>query len=488
MSNYFLGIDIGGTNIKAAVFSAEGILQSVVSQPTPVEVVRQDFHEREMLTLWKKTAEAIRETIARAGISACEILAVGCAGHGKGLYLWGKDHCPCYPAIASTDRRAAGLIKQWETDGTAAKAQERTLQTTLACQPVALLAWLKREQPEVYGKIRWIFEAKDFIRFMLTGEAYAEYTDSSGTGLLNLHTKQYDSELLELYGIPEIENCLPPLAESAALCGRVTRLAAAKTGLPEGTPVCGGMFDIDACAIAMGVSDPDPVCMITGTWSINEYLAEKPTAPEKHMNHSLFCIPKYYLVEESSPTSAGNLEWVLSQMCGMENPDYAEIDKLVLSVNPADSSAVFIPFLYGSNSDKLQNAAWFGLHSGQTTAHLLRAVYEGVAFSHKQHTERLLACRKAPPYIRIGGGAANSDVWMQLFADVMGIPVQVVEGKELGALGSAIAAAVCCGVYPDYKTAAEKMVRIRREFQPQKDAVPVYQKKYDLYQEYLNRS
>ncbi len=486
MEQYFIGIDIGGTNIKAAIFSSAGKQLAAASQQTPVTVVREGFHEREMLALWDKTSAIIRETIASSGISSRQIAAVGCTGHGKGLYLWGKDGRPCCPGIASTDRRAAALVAEWEADGTAARARKRNLQPTLPCQPAALLAWLKREKPAIYKNIRWIFEAKDYIRFMLTGNAYAEYTDSSGTGLLNLRTRNYDPELLELYGIREIETCLPPLADSAALCGTVGKNASLATGLPEGTPVCGGMFDIDACAIAMDVSDPEPVCMITGTWSINEYLSSEPAAPEDGVRHSLFCLPEYYLIEESSPTSAGNLEWVLSNMCGIETPEYRRIDEMVSSVEPDSSAVLFFPFLYGSNAPVLKNAAWVGLHSGHNRTHLLRAVYEGVAFSHKQHFEGLLTHRTKPPYIRIGGGAAQSDVWMQLFADVMELPVQVAEGKELGALGCAIAAAVCCGAYPDYKTAAQNMTKIRKCFRPSEEKKLIYRRKYQEYKKILN--
>lgn len=487
MERYFVGIDNGGTNIKAAVFSSSGQQMSAASEQTPVTVVREGYHERDMIFLWEKTTAAIQKAISASGVAPEKIAAVGCTGHGKGLYLWGKDGKPCAPAIASTDQRAAELVKEWEQNGTTAQAGLLNLQSTLAYQPTALLAWLKRNQPEVYQNIQWVFEAKDYIRFMLTGRPFAEYTDSSGTGLLNLRKKAYDPELLRLYGIPEIAECLPPLADSAAHCGCVTKEAAACTGLPEGIPVCGGMFDIDACAIAMDVSDSVPICVITGTWSINEYISQEPVAPEEGVNHSLFCMPGYYLIEESSPTSAGNLDWARGILFRKEKPSYGEIDSMVASVAPESSSLLFFPFLYGSNARNRKHAAWVGLHSGHGTEHLLRAVYEGVAFSHKQHVERLLKHRQTPPYIRIAGGAANSDVWMQLFADVLETPLQVVDGKELGAMGAAIAASICCGAYPDYHTAAKEMVHIRKTFSPDARMVPVYREKYALYQEMLER-
>lgn len=485
MKQYFIGIDIGGTNIKAVVFSADGKEISKASCQTPVEVVNDVMHQRDMNIMWQEAAGAVRRAIEKANLHAENIKAVGCTGHGKGLYLWGKDNAPCYFGIASTDRRAEEIVKCWQKDGTSVKAGKLNMQSTLACQPAALLAWLKKEEPDVYRNIKWIFEAKDFIRFMLTDKAMAEYTDYSGTALLNLHTRKYDSEIMKIYGIQEMERCLPPLCGSSEVCGYVTEKAAFETGLPAGIPVCGGMFDIDACAAAMDISDPEPLCIITGTWSINEYISPAPVKAEYEVNHSLFCLPEYYLIEESSPTSAGNLDWILSTMFGDENPDYAEIDRQVDMLDAENSDVLFLPFLYGSNSD-VRNAALWGLHSGHTRADILRAVYEGVVYSHKQHVDRLLAHRNTPPYARIAGGAANSDVWMQMFADVLNMPVEVVEGRELGAKGAAMAAAVCCGVYSDFKEAARSIVRIRKRFYPRDDMNAKYLKKYDMYKKLLN--
>ena len=118
MERYFVGIDNGGTNIKAAVFSSSGQQMSAASEQTPVTVVREGYHERDMIFLWEKTTAAIQKAISASGIAPEKIAAVGCTGHGKGLYLWGKDGKPCAPAIASTDQRAAELVREWEQNGT----------------------------------------------------------------------------------------------------------------------------------------------------------------------------------------------------------------------------------------------------------------------------------------------------------------------------------------------------------------------------------
>lgn len=482
-----MGIDIGGTMTKAVLFTAKGRVVSQHSLPTPVLSPRDGFQERDMEALWQVTCTVIKEAIAASGADATHIAAVGCTGHGKGLYPWGKGK-PAYHAIASTDNRAVEIVAKWKADGTADKAREKTLQGVLPSQPVALLRWLKEHDRAAYDAIETVFEAKDFIRYMLTGQAFAEVTDYSGTSLMNLTTAAFDRELLELFGIGEIFEKLPPLEYSYQPCGAVTKEAARLTGLGAGTVVCGGMFDIDACAIAMDVSSPEKVCVITGTWSINEYISPAPVQSDTTLN-SFFCLPGYYLIEESSPTSAGNLEWFMELFMQEEKRGakaagrsvYAMADEMVAALPPGESSAQFVPFLYGSNVPGCDTASFFGLRNSQGKEHLLRAIFEGVVYSHKMHLDRLLSHREKPAAIRLAGGAAKSAVWAQMFADVMGIPMEVVSVSELGTLGCAMAGAVAAGVYPDYPAAAKAMVEMAGTYLPDMEKHAVYQEKYKTY-------
>lgn len=499
MGKYFLGLDNGGTMTKAAIFDLQGREIAVVSEKTPIIIPKEGYAERDMLSLWNVNASVIRNVLCKAGIDNKEIVGVGCTGHGKGLYLWGKNNQPAYNAITSTDSRAASIIEKWDEKGVSEKTSQKTLQYPISCQPVALLAWLKENNPQVYSNIKWIFAAKDFTRFMLTGEAYAEVTDYSGTCLMNLVTGQFDEAILKDFGIEEVFDCLPPLKNSFDICGYITKEAANKTGLAEGTLVCGGMFDIDACAISMDVSDESKICVVTGTWSINEYISKKPVKGSKSTLNSFFCIPDYYLIDESSPTSAGNLEWYISRFMEKDVVDskqtgesvYKIIDHMVASVGPEESNIIFVPFLYGTNDEKLDSAVFFGLNASHQKGHLLRAIFEGVVFSHLTHIEKLLSTRSAPETIRLAGGVANSNVWLQMFADAIGITVEVADVKELGTLGCAMAVAVAADVYKDYKLAAKEMVRITKCIHPNSIYGEIYQRKYAQYKkliEFLGKS
>ncbi len=228
------------------------------------------------------------------------------------MYLWGKDNAPAGPGIVSTDSRAHRIVERWYADGTAKQVFPLICQQILASQPVALLRWLMENDPKTLDKTQYIFGVIDYVRFRMTGLARGEITNMSGSGLVNLSTKNYDDRILSCLGLDSISEKLPPLINSSEIAGTVTPECARLTGLSVGTPVAAGMFDIDACAIGMNVCDDQRIAVIAGTWAINEYIAKKPVVDGSVKMNSLYCLPEYYLLEECSPTSASNYDWFLS--------------------------------------------------------------------------------------------------------------------------------------------------------------------------------
>jgi L-xylulokinase len=330
---------------------------------------------------------------------------------------------------------------------------------------------------------------KDYIRLRLTGEVYQELTDISGTSLLNVGTGDYDDRVLEAFGIADQRRLLAPLRRASDLCGHVTPEAAEATGLKAGTPVAGGVFDIDACGLGSGMIDESQLCMIVGTWGNNQFISRTPVVHRDVFMTTCYAIPGYHLVLEGSATSANNLNWLVSEFFQAEQREaaargqsvYDRCNELVAATQPDESGVVFLPFLYGSNVSLDGKGCLFGLDGWQNRGHVLRAVYEGIVFSHNWHLQRLLRFRPRPAQVRLSGGAARSAVWVQMFADILQIPVEVPAGSELGALGAAITAAVAVGRYTSYETACAAMVRVERSCQPDPRRADLYGEKYRRY-------
>lgn len=491
MAKYLMGIDNGGTMSKAAIYDLKGHELAVSSCKTAMIMPHPGFTERDMDELWQANVRSIKEVIAKAKINSKEIVGIATTGHGNGIYMVDEAGRPTYYGIVSTDTRAKDYVTKWYGDGTFDTVLPKTMQSIWAGQPVALLAWFRDHKPEVLEKTKWIFMCKDYIRYCLTGQAYAEITDMSGTNLMNVRDVKYDETLLEKFGLEKVINKLPPIKHSSEICGFVTPQAAALTGLTAGIPVAGGLFDIDASAIATGITDDEKLCIIAGTWSINEYISKKPIVSKNLFMTSLYCMEGYWLTTEASATSASNLEWFVTQFMGEEKMkggeesksvfDYA--NELLATTKPEDSKVIFLPFLFGNNVDADAKACFVGLNGWHAKAHVLRALYEGVVFCHKAHIDKLLAYRQKPKAIRIAGGAARSPIWVQIFADVLQIPIEVTTGTELGALGAAICAGIATGDFKSFSLAADSMVDVAYTCFPNHDNKEIYEKKYELYQE-----
>lgn len=491
MSKYLIGIDNGGTMSKAALYDLDGKEIAVSAYKTEMIMPKPGFTERSMEEMWQANVNAIRDVIRKSKVNGKDIVGVATTGHGNGIYMVDDQGKPAYNGIISTDTRAKDYVSKWYGNGVFDRVFPKTMQSIWAGQPVPLLAWFKDNMPEVLKKTKWIFMCKDYVRFCLTGQAYAEITDMSGTNLMNVRDVKYDQDLLKEFGIEEVLSKLPPIKYSAEVCGYVTKEAAKITGLMEGTPVAGGLFDIDSSAIATGITTEDKLCMIAGTWSINEYISKKPVVSKDLFMTSLYCIEGHWLTTEASPTSASNLEWFVTQFMEAEKIkgktenksayDYA--NELVERVNPSDSNIIFLPFLYGTNVDADAKACFVGINGWHTKAHILRAIYEGVVFCHRAHIDKLLPFREKPKAVRIAGGAAKSKVWVQIFADVLQLPIEVTTSTELGALGAAICAGIATNNFKSFDSASNSMVNVAYTCMPDPSLKEIYDKKYSIYNE-----
>ncbi|KAJ86832.1 Xylulose kinase [Enterococcus faecalis NY9] len=490
MSQYFLNVDYGGTNTKVVIFDEKGQQLGLSSFETRRIEKKAGYREVDLLNLWSAICQAIKESLTQAQILSENLTAICCIGHGKGLYALGKDKKELINGILSTDNRATRLAQQFEKQ--VDQIWEMTKQHITEVQSPVLLRWLKIYQPSIYQKIGFVLAAKDYIRYKLTGKINQEYGDASGNHWLNFQTGIYDQKITNFFGIEEMFACLPPLVESTEIVGGISKEAALATGLKEGTPVIGGLFDIDACAIGSGVLDEKKFSVISGTWNINTYPSEKPAAKESGLMNSYFSKEKY-LIEAGSPTSAGNLNIMIKMLMNEEIENaklkggsiYDDLEVYLREHDATYSKLIFMPFLYGSNIGKEAEACFFGLTTQSSKSEMLRAVYEGIIFAHKQHLDQLVRnLGSKPKILRLSGGATNSNAWMQMFSDVLGLPIETVTNPELGCLGGAV---ICLQAinHLTKQEACKQMIHVKQQFFPREDQQEIYQKKYEIYRQLL---
>lgn len=477
-----LGIDIGNTIVKAVLFDVAGRqiarhgVDGTTLKPAPGMV------ERPVAELWANARAAISGCLERAGADAARIAAIGLAGHGNGLYLLDRAGEPLL-GIQSLDTRGASLASDLDRKvGTALHAI--CLQRPWPSQTPVLLAWLKARRPEVYAQAGTVCFAKDVISWNLTDQRASDVSDMSGAGLLRLPEASYDTDLLDLYGLSDARPLLPPLAQPTDIVGHVTPAAAAVTGLKAGTPVVAGYFDVVASALGSGAIGNGAASIVLGSWSINQVFADAPTRDPSVFMVAAFG-PGRFANMDNSATSAANLEWyvrTLVERPGQHGDAFAMVNDLVGRAAMAADDPMFHPFVYGGRSGAHQRGGFYGLAGWHDEGHMLRALYEGVAFEHRRHVGVLSAARASIRQVSLSGGGTRSPHWPQVMADVLGLPVRLGSGEETGALGGAIAAAVGTGLCASEEAAVAVMTRPRADLSPNPQRQALHDRRFAVWQ------
>lgn len=499
MKKYLMGIDNGGTSSKAAIYDLKGNEIAKHTVYTQMLTPHEYWTERDMDELKKVNFEAIREALKKSQVDPKQVIGISCTGHGNGLYLVGKNGSFVRNGIVSTDNRAHKYVEKWLSDPAYESAvRTKTYQTVWASQPVSLLAWLDDNEPNIYDKTEYVFMITDLVRYWLTGKAGFEISNASGTSMINQNTGDFDEDLFEFWGITRWLNKMPKLVKSDEKCGEITASVAKATGLAVGTPVAGGLFDITSCALSTGLVHKNSLSIVTGTWSINQYISEKIKVVKDLFMTSIYPLQDRYLITEASPTSGSNLEWFIDtflprtkdRLKNSKNVSiYDYCSGLVKEVSPAESKLLFFPFIFGSNAG-IENATagFIGATKSTSEAEFVRAVYEGVVFAHMYHIERLKAINPdIGEDVRISGGITHSATWLQIFADVLQRPLKMVNVSENGALGAAMSAAVMSKTYQTFEEASENMINISKTIQPNPKMARIYANKYNLYKTELKK-
>ncbi|WP_322740296.1 FGGY-family carbohydrate kinase [Serratia grimesii] len=477
---YWLGLDCGGTFIKAGLYDRRGTELGIARRNLEIIAPQPGWAERDMPALWHTAAEVIRDVLTRNNIAAGDIQAVGISAQGKGAFLLNKQGQPLGNAMLSSDQRALTLVQEWQKQGMPQTLYPQTRQTLWTGHPVSLLRWVRQHQPERYRQIGSVLMAHDYLRYCLTGELACEETNISESNLYHMADGRYDTALAQLLGIGDIMPALPPIVGSAEIAGQVNATAAAATGLLVGTPVVGGLFDVVSTALCAGLHDETRLNAVMGTWSVTSGITDSITEGFEHpFVYGRHAEAGKYIVHEASPTSAANLEWFCRQW-GLD--DYDQLNDWVATLPKADSSLLFVPFLYGSNAGLGLSASFHGMQAFHQREHLVQAIYEGVVFCHMTHLNRMRQRFPAATALRVTGGPAKSAPWMQMFADVSGLPVELPQVEETGCLGAAMAAMVGSGAFSDFTAAQRALAPRIEQVLPDATAAEAYGKKYRRYQ------
>lgn len=485
-AKYLLGLDAGNTVIKAVLFDLQGnqIATSAMDgsscHPAP------GFVARDLDELWSNACQVIRNCLEQSNIDPSQIAAIGCAGHGNGLYVIDADGRPLL-VVTLLDTRAVGTAAELAEKADALHAI--CLQKPWPAQTPTLLAWVKHHNPDIYARTATMMMSKDIINFRLTGERTGDISDMSGAGLLRLPECDYDTRLMALYGLQDAMEMLPRLVDPAEIAGHVTAETARQTGLAEGTPVIGGYFDVVSSAMSAGSVRSGSASIMAGTWGINQVFSDRPVVNSDIFMVSGFGSGRFFDIEASA-TSAANLEWYVREFlerAGHHDDPFGYCNARIAEITPAEDDPFFHPFLHGSGQGAEFRAGFYGVAGWHREGHMLRRLFEGVMFEQRRHIGLLRDAGLAVADATLAGGGSRSPVWPQMFADGLNMSVTVAAARETGALGAAICAGVGAGLFSDYEEGTAAMTSVAASYNPFPEMVAHYDQRYDRYLDLIQR-
>ncbi len=462
---YFLAVDLGSTNLKAALYDER--LCCLGAESVPVDYDRSNGFVEFDARVYADTLIRLLCDLLSAHQAADGLVNITLTGQAESLVVLDSAGAPLMNAISWMDERSKEECAELEARFSAAECYARSGQpAALPTWPATKILWLRKNRPDVFAEAAHYVLLKDYIVYALTGNLLADCSIATFTYYFDIYQKQYWPEMLDFLGISEQQ--LPPLAEPCSVAGALLPEVAARLGVGENVLVNIGTLDHFAGMIGTGNVRPGMLSLSTGTVLGLSTMAGDPVKRDTGIPMHYGFLPGTYVMLPTAESGGASLEWF--QRNFLPSVSFRQIDEQAALRRPSD--VLFLPYIVGTNAPEFDLDAcgmFYGLRSKHDAFDLALAVMEGVAHLLKKNCDRILASGTPIERIIATGGGAKSALWCQLQADITGIPVSIPAEKEAACLGAAMIGAVGAGVYRDFSEAANTAVRLEATFVPQAD-------------------
>ncbi|HEX5449757.1 MAG TPA: xylulokinase [Gaiellaceae bacterium] len=442
-----VGLDVGTSGVKAVAITHDGELVAETDESYELSTPQPGWAEQDPEDWWRA---------AQACLARLPEGPIGLSGQMHGLVALGDDGDVLRPAMLWNDQRTAAECEQIERTIGLERLIELTGNRALTGFTAPKLLWLRTHEPDVYARIRHILLPKDYVRFRLNGERAIDAADASGTLLFDVAKREWSVEVCEALDIPL--EWLPPAFESTAI---------------------GAAGDQAAAALGAGVVAPGIASVVLGTSGV-VFAALPAYQADPQARAHVFCHAVGWHAMGVMLSAAGSASWLRHVL----QAEYATLDAEAAAWQPGVEGLLFAPYLTGErtpHADADVRAAFTGLSLRHDRGALWRAMLEGVAFGLRDSLEVLRSLGCDPKTGRVSGGGANSDVWLQIVASALQLPLELTESTAGSAFGAALLAGVREGVFADAADATRRCVRITGRVDPQWDYEDTYSKFRELY-------
>jgi xylulokinase len=486
---YLLGIDIGTSACKIAVFTKHGTIVCQRTEEYKTIYPSMGYVEQNPLEWWKAVCKGIHCMFAETNIHPGEIKGIGIDGQSGSAIPVNKQGNVLRNALIWLDQRSS---KQCE-------ALKRTIGEdkifTISGNPLApsyttgKIVWIKEHEPAIYKDTHKFLQCNSFIVYKLTGNFTHDLSQGNGVHAFDIEKGQWDYDLSEQMGIKP--SLLAPLFDSSEVVGEVTNKAAVESGLAKGTPVVAGGLDAACGTLGAGAIHQGETQEQGGQAGGMSIVIDQAVKSKKLILSNHVVSGKWIL--QGGTVGGGSLKWFKKELVDGWNEahtSFEQLSEIAGEVQAGSNGLIFLPYMAGERSpiwDVDAKGVFLGLSYGTTKAHMIRAIMEGCAFALNHNLKTAEEENIVVRELFSMGGAANSYVWSQIKANITGKLVKIPSSDTATTLGAAILAGVGIGMYNDFHEAVECTVHINRVHQPNPHDQAVYDDLYKVYLETYNR-
>jgi erythritol kinase (D-erythritol 1-phosphate-forming) len=448
--------------IKAIGYDDDGNETAVAREATTVHRPRPGWAEQDMAAVWDAVVTTVRSVAEQLD---GDVDFVAFTAQGDGSWLVDGHGAPTGPAILWNDGRGSAILDRWTTSGLLEQTFAINGSLTSSGMPNVILSWLRQHDPDRLDRSAVSLTCGGWVFAQLTGEVGIDYSDASAP-FMDIRSRRYSTELLGLYDMEWARELLPELRDDDHRVGGLTAETAGLVGLPPGTPVIMSSYDIASTAIGTGAVSAGQACCILGTTLCTEIVLDEVVLGERAAGITVALgLPEKYL--RALPTLAGTevVSWTCA-LLGFDDP--SRLGELAARCDPGAGGLAFLPYLSPAGErapflDPLARGAFLGLSFDHKPEHVARAVIEGLTLVIQ---DCLVASGSRPTELKVAGGGAASPLWLQMIADVTGVPVSRSTDTEAGAKGAFLMGQVATGRAATVEEIAERYVRTRDTFHP----------------------
>jgi xylulokinase len=449
----FLGIDLGTASVKAMLVDAAGTTIATASEHYAVQAPQPGWGETHPDAWWRAVVAAVNRLEADQRKA---VRAIGFSGQMHGVVLCDEDAVALRPAILWLDARGREYLREFPDD-----SGTRTGNQPAAGMAASSLLWLKQHEPRNYAAARWALQPKDWLRFKMGGAIATDASDACGTQLASVDG-EWDRALVDALALRS--DWLPAVQPAHAPAGTLSAAAAAQLGLRASTALVTGAGDTAAASLGSGLLRDGDAQLTTGTGGQIVVMRAQRPSYNAQLNAFRSANPApfaawYVMAAMLNVGSA--LEWARAILNMNWDECYRAAEQAV------DEELIFLPYLAGERTplmDAGARGAWIGLSAAATKAHMMRAAFEGVAFSLRAGLDALQRAGHEAAALRLAGGGSLQPWWRQLLADALAKPLLGVDVAHASARGAALLAGLGVGHWsvadlprlaPSWRLAAE---------------------------------